>query len=320
MGDVYLAEDDRLGRRVALKSPSDAWLEAPDARARLRREARAAARLNHPNSACVYDVLESHGRPFIVMEHVEGESLAAVLSRGRVPLERALAIGVELARASEAAHTAGIVHRDLKPPNVMITPDGHVKVLDFGLARVPDLDSEAERLTSPGQILGTPGYVAPEQLLGHRADARSDIYSAGAILYQLLSGQAPWGSANDRARGLSAILAPVPNIATVDATLPKEVCDLVTRAMEREPRDRFVSASELRRAVEHAITVVGELPTVADRTHPPGKRRVSRSTVAIASLLLLVALGTPFVWRWRTTGQAPPKSSALPVVAVLPLD
>jgi serine/threonine protein kinase/tetratricopeptide (TPR) repeat protein len=319
MGDVYLAEDDRLGRRVALKSPSEAWLEAPDARARLHREARAAARLNHPNIAGVYDVLESNGRPFIVMEHVEGESLAAVLSRGRVPLERALAIGVELSRALEAAHAAGIVHRDLKPGNVMITPAGRVKVLDFGLAKLADVDPEAGPLTHPGQVLGTPGYVAPEQLLGHRADARSDVYSAGAILYQLLSGRPPWGSLDERGRGLSAILAPVPNLATVDATLPQEVCDLVARAMEREPHDRFRSASDLRHALEHATAAVHDLTTVADGTPVTRKRRVSRSTAAIVCLLLLIALGTPIVWRWRTNTTAPSKASTLPVIAVLPL-
>jgi len=318
MGDVYLAEDDRLGRRVALKSPSGAWLEGPDARTRLQREARAAARLNHPNIACVYDVLDSHGRPFIVMEYVEGESLAALISRGRVPLERALAIGVELARALEAAHTAGIIHRDLKPGNVMITAEGQVKVLDFGLARIPELDSSVGPLTAPGQVLGTPGYVAPEQLLGDRADARSDIYSAGAILYQLLSGRAPWGSIDDRARGLSAILAPVPHIATVDATLPREVSDLVTRAMEREPRARFPSASELRRALDYAAIVVRERTTRAVPTSPE-KKRLSRR-VGIICLLLVIALGTPFVWRWRTTTGPPPAASGVPVIAVLPLD
>jgi eukaryotic-like serine/threonine-protein kinase len=320
MGDVYLAEDDRLGRRVALKSPSDAWLEAPDARVRLRREARAAARLNHPNIACVYDVLEANGRPFIVMEHVEGESLAAVLSRGRVPLERALAIGVELAAALEAAHAAGIIHRDLKPGNVMITPDGHVKVLDFGLAKLPDLDAAAGPLTSPGQILGTPGYVAPEQLLGRGVDARSDIYSAGAILYQLLSGRSPWGSLDERGRGLSAILAPVPNLATVDAALPQEVCDIVARAMEREPRDRFASAADLRRALEHAAAVLRDLPTVADGLHVPKKRPLPPLRIAMVCALLLVAIGTPIVWRWRTTtSSASSKRSVLPVIAVLPL-
>jgi eukaryotic-like serine/threonine-protein kinase len=321
MGDVYLAEDHRLGRRVALKSPSAAWLEAPDARARLQREARAAARLNHPNIACVYDVLESHGRPFIVMEYVEGESLAAVLARGRVPLERALAIGVDLARALEAAHTAGIVHRDLKPANIMITADGQLKVLDFGLAKLPDVDSGVLPLTSPGQVLGTPGYVAPEQLLGQRADARSDIYSTGAVLYQLFSGRAPWAPMDGR--GLSGILAPVPNIATVDSTLPKVVCDVVARAMEREPRDRFASASELRRALEQTTSAIAEMPTETVRTVPVPKRRVSRATIATATLLLLIVVGvvgTPLVRHWRATSEAPPSTSTLPVIAVLPLD
>jgi serine/threonine protein kinase/Flp pilus assembly protein TadD len=320
MGEVYLAEDDRLGRRVALKSPSDAWLETPDARVRLQREARAAARLNHANIAAVYDVLEWHGRPFIVMEHVEGESLAALLPRGRIPLERALAIGIELTQALEAAHAAGIVHRDLKPGNVMITPEGHVKVLDFGLAKLADVDSGTVSLTGPGAVLGTPGYVAPEQLLGHRADARSDIYSTGAVLYQLLCGRAHWASYEERGRGLSAILAPVPPLATVDAGIPQDLSAVVARAMDREPRNRYGSASELRRALERSAAALGEATTVGAGTiRLPPKRHLSPVTLAVAILLLLIAAGIPFVWRWRTSAVPPSKSSALPVIAVLPL-
>lgn len=323
MGEVYLAEDDRLGRRVALKSPSDAWLQAPDARVRLQREARAAARLNHPNVAGVYDVLDANGRPFIVMEHVEGESLAALLSRGRVPLERALAIGIELAQALEAAHGAGIIHRDLKPGNVMITPEGHVKVLDFGLARLPDIDSLAAPLTSPGQILGTPGYVAPEQLLGRRADERSDIYSAGAILYQLLCGRAPWGGLDEHGRGLSTILAPVTPVAAIERSIPNSISDVVARAMEREPAARFASASELRHALERASAAIQELPTVADsaaREPPRPRLRVSWWAIAVTCVLLLVAIGSPFVARWRAARTIASARSSIPVIAVLPLE
>ena len=208
MGEVYLAYDARLDRRVALKSPSDAWLADPDARSRVQREARAAARLSHPNIAAVYDVLEADGRPFIVMEYVEGETLAALLARGRLPLERALAIGITLCDALAAAHAAGVIHRDLKPGNVMLTAGGAVKILDFGLAKTPGTGTQVT-ITTPGRILGTPGFVAPEQLLGRPATARSDVYSAGAILFQLLSGHTPWdGAASEGA----ALLAPPPRL------------------------------------------------------------------------------------------------------------
>ena len=135
MGEVYLAEDTRLGRKVALKSPSESWLSDPNARERLQREARAAARLNHPRIAAVYDVLELAGRPYIVMEYVEGETLAASLRRGPMLLERAVAIGLDLTDALAAAHAAGVIHRDLKPGNIIITGTGDLKVLDFGLAK-----------------------------------------------------------------------------------------------------------------------------------------------------------------------------------------
>src|SRR5688572_18308904 len=143
MGEVYLAEDTRLGRRVALKRPSEEWFDVPEARARLRREASAAARLTHPNIAAIYDVLDIGSDAYIVMEYVEGESLAHVLRDGPLPVERALEIGIQVADALAAAHAKGIVHRDLKPANISLTPDGAAKVLDFGLAKGPPVPSQA---------------------------------------------------------------------------------------------------------------------------------------------------------------------------------
>lgn len=183
MGEVYLAEDTRLGRRVALKTLSDPTLASPEAHARPRGEARAAAALTHPNVAAIYDVLEADGQTHIVMEYVEGETLAARVARGPAPEDNIRSIGGQLCAALTAAHRRGVIHRDLKPSNVIVTPDGTVKVLDFGIARHHADDAAAgwpagtSGSTLTGPFLGTPGYSAPEQLLGRRANERSDVYS-----------------------------------------------------------------------------------------------------------------------------------------------
>lgn len=320
MGEVVLAEDARLGRLVALKCPSDTWLRSPEARARLQREARAAASLTHPGIAAVYDVLEVDGRPYIVMEYVEGETLSAALARGPFSVERALDVGIRLADVLAAAHAAGIVHRDLKPGNVMLTPDGQVKVLDFGLAKTRD--PAADALTTPGQVLGTPGYVAPEQLLGRPADARSDIYGAGAILYELLTARTPVRQRAGEGHGLAALLEPVDDPATVNPDLPRAVCAAVMRALARDPADRFQSAAELGRALRAAAGTVRELPTGATSARPH-RRAGAIATVAVVAVLCAGA-GVPLVRWWRAAPSSPTSGAAAtharPVVAVLPLE
>ena len=311
MGEVYLAEDERLGRRVALKCPSESWLASADAKARLYREARAAARLNDPRIAAVYDVLDVDGRPYIVLEHVDGETLSQALARGPMRLERALDVGVEIAEALTTAHAAGVIHRDLKPGNVMLTPDGRVKILDFGLAKTTD--AAGGRVTATGQVLGTPGYIAPEQLLGNPADARSDVYSVGAILYELLSGRT---AESGRGRGgLAALLEPVPDIRTIAPSIPPDVAAVVMRALAREPRERFQTAEDLAHAIDRARTAVGDLPT-GEIAPPPTPRRRWWVTAAVA-VLLLGAAGVPFARWWRDHVETT-VSAHTPVVAVLP--
>lgn len=312
MGEVYLAEDERLQRLVALKSPSSTQFDSPDAQARLQREARAAARLNDPRIAAVYDVLDVGGRPFIVMEWVDGETLTAALSRGPFAPERALDVGIEIARALVVAHAAGIIHRDLKPSNVMLTPDGRVKVLDFGIAKVADA---GDPLTSTGQMLGTPGYTAPEQLLG-KADTRSDVYSTGALLYELLTNQPPIHGAADR--GVAALLDPVPDIQRVNPAIPREVADVVMRALAKEPRDRQQSAQELVDALVTARTALGELPTRQQPARTVSSHRLHWTTAALVVLVLaLAAAAVPLARWWRRPAQ-PASVTRIPVVAVLP--
>jgi tetratricopeptide (TPR) repeat protein/TolB-like protein/predicted Ser/Thr protein kinase len=318
MGEVFLAEDERLGRRVALKCPSEHWLELPDARARLQREARAAAQLNDPRIAAVYDVLEVDDRPYIIMEYVDGEPLSSLVTHGPVPVERAIEIGVQLAEALAVAHASGVIHRDVKPGNVMLTSDGRLKVLDFGLARTNDPSAGA--LTAPGQVLGTPGYISPEQLLGRPADARSDVFGAGAILYELLTGRPPTADIDPKKRGLSALLEPIPDISLVNPSIPREVCAVVMKALAREPGDRFQSATELAGALSGAATALHERPTrliTSIPRHPWNSRWVRMAAIGF----LVAALGVPLVRWWRGSPHSgtPIVVHGLPVIAVLPL-
>ncbi|HYT74792.1 MAG TPA: serine/threonine-protein kinase, partial [Vicinamibacterales bacterium] len=191
MGEVYLAEDTRLHRKVALKTlTGDAT--SPERRVRLLHEARAAATLSHPAIAAVYDVVDEGSRAWLVMEYVEGETLGRRLSRGPLPVAEAVALVTTLLDAIAEAHRRGILHRDLKPSNLMITPSGSIKILDFGVARIQIDPDAATRTRGPftgaRQAIGSPGYMAPEQLAGRPIDARADLYSVGVVLAEMLAG------------------------------------------------------------------------------------------------------------------------------------
>src|SRR5215813_8915081 len=199
MGDVYQATDLKLGRGVAVKFLPESFAHDADRVARFEREARVLASLNHPNIAAIYGLEDSKDKKFLVMELVPGETLAERIWRGPIPMDESAAIAKQIAEALEAAHEKGVIHRDLKPANVKVTADGKVKVLDFGLARAMDnTQGQISPLGTPtvslsgthiGTILGTPGYMAPEQAKGHVADHRSDIFSFGCVLYEMLTGR-----------------------------------------------------------------------------------------------------------------------------------
>jgi len=204
MGEVYRARDPRLGRDVAIKVLPREVASDPDRLARFEREARAVAAVNHPNIVVLHSIEEDNGTRFLTMELVEGESLDRLVTPGGLPLERVLDLAIPIADALVAAHTRGVVHRDLKPGNVMVTRDGRVKVLDFGLAKATTGDSElaatqAATIVSPisnvGQVVGTVPYMAPEQLRGAPADARADLFSLGILIYELVTGRRPFGGA-----------------------------------------------------------------------------------------------------------------------------
>lgn len=227
MGVVYLAEDTRLGRLVALKSLPSALSMQPDLRQRLRREARAAATISHPAVAVVYALEEVNDHLFIASEYVRGETLREEIARGPIAPDRARAIAAEIAGALAAAHDAGVIHRDLKPENVLIKSDGGVKVVDFGIAQIEG--PEATRLTRAGSMLGTPAYMAPEQLLGQTVDGRADIYAWGIVLSEMLTGHHPLQGRGDKRH--------------VHLTGP--FATVIARCLHADPSARYVSAREL---------------------------------------------------------------------------
>jgi serine/threonine-protein kinase len=326
MGEVYLAEDTRLGRRVALKRPSESFLSAPDARERLHREASAAGRLTHPNIAAVYDVLDVDTYPYIVMEYVEGENLSALLARGPLSVERALDLGLQIADALAAAHARGVIHRDLKPGNISLTADGIAKVLDFGIAKGPDPGSShasaatgtLKAITAAGQVMGTPGYSSPEQMVGASADPRDDIYSLGVVLYEALTGRLPFqgGDALELAVATMTKTAPLPH--QVNPAIPPEVSLIIARAIARDRDDRYGSARELREELRRvsrtlSASVTGPISTTST---VPIDRPVWRRAWAI--VLLVVASWAVVLGLWWRSTHGPASASRVPVVAVLP--
>jgi serine/threonine-protein kinase len=275
MGIVYLASDAQLDRNVAIKVLPPAFASDPERRRRFEHEGRAAASLNHPNIVSVYDVGFSDGAPYIVMEYARGDTLAAQLGRGRLPRDRTLQIGAEIAAALVEAHAHNVAHRDLKPGNVMVTPEGVVKVLDFGIAKtiLPDAattvlaDEPAdERQTQFGQLLGTPGYMSPEQLLGVQVDVRADIYSLGVILFELVTGRPPFEDDRLAARRRTANENPARSACEVDTSVPVRVSEVIARAMDVDPSRRPSAAvlrAELTALIAHSPAARADVPSVA---------------------------------------------------------
>jgi serine/threonine protein kinase len=251
MGVVYQAEDTRLGRQVAVKVLTASVGADAAMRERLRREARAAAALSHPAIATVFSFEDIDGRACLVTEFVRGDTLRTEIARGPLPIEAVIDTGIQVARGLAAAHAAGVVHRDLKPENVVRNREGGVKILDFGIAR---LDSSPEpgapRLTHPGSILGTPGYMSPEQLDGSDVDGRADIFALGVLLFELATARHPFEAATPGATAARVMAADPHALSALDAPLAPGLDAIVRRCLRRHRADRYASALEVARDLQ----------------------------------------------------------------------
>ena len=292
MGEVYRARDTRLRREVAIKVLPAHLATDTDRLARLEQEARAAASLNHPNILVVFDI-GAGDRPFIVTELLDGETLAETLARGPLAPKTALGLAMQVAHGLAAAHRKGIVHRDLKPDNIFVTRDGRAKILDFGLAKLADPvvgELTTHAVTEPGRVLGTVAYMSPEQVRGQVLDHRSDIFSLGAVLHQMLAGQPPFRRASG-ADTMSAILRDDPPGLGAVRGIPAPVERLIQRCLAKDPDQRFQDADDIAFALDtfaSPAAVSGSAPAV---DVPPSSRRAPRWLPIVATAVLALALG-----------------------------
>src|SRR5512142_1157085 len=254
MGEVWRARDPRLGREVAIKVLPASFSADADRLRRFEQEARAAGILNHPNITAVYDIGSVEGAPYVVSELLEGETLRSRLATGALSTRKALDYAIQIARGLAAAHAKGIVHRDLKPENLFVTKDGRVKILDFGLAKALGGEVGATESTlaetEPGAVLGTAGYMAPEQVRGKPADARADIFAFGAVLYEMLSGKRAFDGDSHVERGHAILTQEPPDLAASGIAVAPAVERVVRRCLEKVPDERFQSARDLGFALE----------------------------------------------------------------------
>ncbi len=293
MGEVYRAKDPRLGREVAIKV-LPAFFD-PDRLRRFEREAQAAGGLNHPNITAVHDIGTQDGAPYVVMELLRGQTLRERLLSGPIPVRKAIDYAIQIARGLAAAHEASIVHRDLKPENLFVTADGRVKILDFGLAKLTQTNRESlltqgetVSQTEPGVVLGTLGYMSPEQVKGQPADARSDLFSLGAVLYEMLSGKRAF-KGDSAAETMSAILKEEPpELSETNKAVAPGLERVVRRCLEKNPEERAHSAHDLAFELE-TLSTVSATGTAAS-TGKRSSRRLAGVLGAAAAIALLSAI------------------------------
>ncbi|MDQ2898837.1 MAG: serine/threonine protein kinase [Acidobacteriota bacterium] len=294
MGEVFKARDTRLDRNVAVKISAERFSE------RFERECRAVAALNHPNICTLFDV----GANYLVMEYIEGPTLAERIAAGAIPWAEALALARQTAEALEAAHEKGIVHRDLKPANIKLTADGKVKVLDFGLAKVLAANTASNaNSTRMGIILGTPGYMSPEQARGTPADKRADIWSYGVVLFEMLTGRRAFGG-ETVSDTLAAVLRAEPDWAALPPETPLAVRRLLRRCLERDQRNRLPDIAVARLEIDEAQAAPAEVPA------PPLRRSWLAWQMAMAAVAL-IALIAGIGW-WRASRPAPAAPTRTP--------
>jgi serine/threonine-protein kinase len=316
MGEVFRARDTRLRRTVAIKVLPPEYIADPTRKSRFLQEARAASALNHPNIVTLYDISSDNGIDFLVLEYVRGKTLKDSIIPSGLPLDETLRYGVQAARALAIAHAAGIIHRDVKPANIMLTPEGQVKVLDFGVAKLterPGSGAEDEthtQCTVPGVVVGTVSYMSPEQTRGESVDARSDIFSLGCVLYQAATGRLPFQgpSALSIMHEISTVEPPPPSALCTD--LPDEFDRIIRRALAKDKEQRYASATQLADALQ---ALLQELAGTQTAKAPKGVSRARLWTAIAAAIVLLVWSGL----RFRSTVL---RRADAPLVAVLPFE
>jgi serine/threonine-protein kinase len=325
MSTVYRAHDSLLERNVALKVLHQQYNEDEDFVERFKREARSVAQLQHPNIVTVIDRGEEDGRQYIVFEYIDGENLKElVVRKGRLDVRTALEIALEIARGLSFAHESGLVHRDVKPQNVLLNGDGGAKVTDFGIAR----SLEVERsMTQTGTVLGTSNYIAPEQAGGKPVDAHTDVYSLGIVLYEMLTGELPFPGDNFVAVAMKHIQEPSPSVLDTRGDVPLRVAEMIDRALEKDPEQRFPTMNAFAAEVEANLTELdrgedGAVTTVVPATQrlkpqAPRRRSVSRLPLLIGLLGALAIAGVVIgLLTLRGKPQSPPVGAQLSIAGV----
>jgi eukaryotic-like serine/threonine-protein kinase len=308
MGEVYRARDTRLRREVAVKLLPDTAANDEDSLDRFHRETHVVAALNHPNIVAMYDSGEHRGSPYAVTELLEGETLAERLRTGPLAPKRAAEIASQIADALAAAHAKGVIHRDIKPENVFLTRDGRAKILDFGIARMENpavrtgalANLRARGSSSASILIGTAGYVSPEQVRGSRADSRSDIFALGAVFYEMLTGRRAFARSTD-IDTLSAVLSDHPEKYPETEKIPAGLRPFVFRCLQKDPADRYQSARDLLldlRAFQ-AEEIRESAGRVKFRSVPPWQQRRTRTMLRAAAGVILFLLGIYFGSCWE---------------------
>ena len=332
MGQVYRATDTQLGRDVALKILPDAFAADPDRLARFQREAQVLASLNHPGIAAIYGIEKSDDTQALVLELVEGPTLADRIATGPIPLDEALPIAKQIAEALEAAHEAGVIHRDLKPANIKVREDGTVKVLDFGLAKALDTTPAGDPSQSPtltaaatqmGVIMGTAAYMSPEQARGKPVDKRADIWAFGVVLYEMLAGTRPF-EGRDVSEVLGAVLRLDPDWDGLPDDTPPRVSTLLRRCVEKEAKQRVHDVADVRLAMEGAFESTVTAPSVGGADRIGGELRGRLAPAAVQPGRLRHAgrrtsvrrrAGTVTVSCFGSEAQYPKRVASIPSVA-----
>jgi serine/threonine-protein kinase len=307
MGEVYQAKDQKLGRDVAIKVLPEEFARDTDRVARFQREAKLLASLNHPNIAAIHGLEESEGTNFLVLELVEGDTLADRIKAGPIRVEESLKLALQIAEALEAAHEKGVIHRDLKPSNIKVTPDGKVKVLDFGLAKAfagereeMDLSKSptlSDAATQQGVILGTAAYMSPEQARGKPVDKRADIWAFGGVMFEMLTGRAAF-SGRDVTDILAAVIRAEPEWGTLPANLHWRLREVLERCLKKDAKDRYHDISDVKVDIQRVLTdPSGVLVQPIAAVHPRGRLRTILPWVA--ALVLTAIIAGVAVWNLR---------------------